>query len=140
MRAHAVRLTPGTDLKQALAGIARERGIRAGCILTCVGSLSRARLRAPGSAGQTEALLAFDGPMEIVSCVGTLGPDGDVHLSLSLADGSCVGGHLMEGCLVHTTAEVVMGELPNVEFGGSSTMRPATANWWWGDRSSPLEN
>ena len=117
MRAHAVRLAPGTDLKLALASIARERGIGAGCILTCVGSLSRARLRAPGSAGKTEALLAFEGPMEIVSCVGTLGPDGaHVHLSLSLPDGYCVGGHLMEGCLVHTTAEVVIGELPNVEF------------------------
>jgi predicted DNA-binding protein with PD1-like motif len=117
MRAHAFRLTPGADLRAELERLTRELSFGAGCILSCVGSLSRGRLRMPGAAGEAETFRTFEGPMEIVSLVGTLGPDGPhVHISLSRSDGACVGGHLVAGCLVHTTAELVIGELPDVEF------------------------
>ncbi|HEX3366784.1 PPC domain-containing DNA-binding protein [Phenylobacterium sp.] len=117
MQAHAFRLTPGTDLKEALERITDAHALRAGCVLTCVGSLSQARLRMPGAAGEEDLFTTFAGPMEIVSLVGTLGPDGlHVHISLSGRDGVCVGGHLVRGCIVHTTAELVIGELPQVEF------------------------
>ena len=117
MRTHAVRLTPGTDLKQALEHVTREHDLRAGLILTCVGSLSRARLRMPGAAGEPEMFRTFEEPTEILSLTGTLGPDGlHIHIGLSLRSGDCVGGHLVDGCLVNTTAEVVIGELAQVEF------------------------
>lgn len=70
-----------------------------------------------GAAGDAEAFRTFEEPMEIVSLTGTLGPEGmHVHISLSRRDGACVGGHLVSGCIVHTTAELVIGELPGVEF------------------------
>jgi hypothetical protein len=117
MRVHAVRLTPGTDLKQALERLTAEHALRAGCILTCVGSLSRARLRAPGGVGEEEAFLSFEEPMEIVSLTGTVCLDGlHLHISLSRRDGRCVGGHLVRGCVVNTTAEIVIGELEDLEF------------------------
>ncbi len=117
MRAHASRLTPGTDLKSALERLTEELGLRAGCILTCVGSLSRARLRMPGAMGEAEVFKTFAEPMEIVSLTGTLCPDGaHVHISLARPDGSCIGGHLVQGCIVNTTAELVIGEAPQVEF------------------------
>lgn len=117
MRAHAFRLAPGTDLKAALAHLAEAHGLRAGCIVACVGSLARARLRMAGAAGDAEVFKTFDEPMEIVSLTGTLSPDGmHVHISLARADGACIGGHLVQGCIVHTTAELVIGELPDVEF------------------------
>jgi predicted DNA-binding protein with PD1-like motif len=117
MRAHAFRLTPGADLKQELQRIVEAHGLRAGCILTGVGSLSRARLRMPGAVGEAEAFRSFDEPMEILSLAGTLSPDGlHVHASLAGRDGACVGGHLVEGCVVNTTAELVIGELPQVAF------------------------
>jgi hypothetical protein len=117
MRVHAVRLRPGTDLKEALARLTQEHDLRAGCILTCVGSLSRARLRMPGATGEEEVFLSFEEPMEIASLTGTLCPDGlHVHISLSRRDGQCVGGHLVRGCSVNTTAELVVGELEALEF------------------------
>ena len=117
MRAAAFRLRPGSDLRAELRRLIEAEGLRAGCILTCVGSLSRARLRAPGSAGEAELVRTYDEPMEIVSATGTLGVGGlHVHVSLARRDGSCVGGHLLEGCIVHTTAELVIGELEGVEF------------------------
>jgi predicted DNA-binding protein with PD1-like motif len=117
MRAHAFRLTPGTDLRAELERLTQAHAFRAGCILSCAGSLSRARLRMPGAVGDAEVFRTFVGPMEIVSLTGTLGADGlHVHISLVRSDGGCVGGHLVQGCIVHTTAELVIGELPEVEF------------------------
>lgn len=117
MHVHAFRLTPGTDLKQALERLTQAHALRAGCILTCVGSLSQARLRMPGGVGEPEAFRTFDEPMEIVSLAGTLCPDGlHVHISLARRDGVCIGGHLVPGCIVNTTAELVIGELQQVEF------------------------
>lgn len=117
MRVHAVRLTPGSDLKDALVRWTQAEALRAGFILTCVGSLSRARLRMPGAAGEPDAYEAWIEPMEIVSLTGTLCADGvHLHISLSRRDGACVGGHLVAGCIVHTTAEVVLGEAVHLEF------------------------
>ena len=117
MHAFAVRLTPGTDLRAELERIAERLALRAGFILTCMGSLSAARLRMPGTMGEAEAIAHFAEPMEIVSLAGTLGPDGiHVHVSLARRDGACVGGHLVAGCIVNTTAELVIGEAPRLEF------------------------
>jgi predicted DNA-binding protein with PD1-like motif len=117
MRVHAFRLTPGTDLEDALQRLTREHALRAGCVLSCVGSLSRARLRMPGAIGEAEVFRTFVEPMEIVSLTGTLCSDGlHVHISLARRDGACIGGHLVPGCVVSTTAELVIGELPQVEF------------------------
>ena len=117
MRNHAVRLTPGIDLNAALERLTREFGLCAGCILTCVGGLSAARLRMPGAVGEAEVFKAFDEPMEIVSLSGTLSPDGvHVHISLARRDGAVVGGHLVDGCIVNTTVELAISELEDVEF------------------------
>ena len=117
MRAHAFRLTPGVDLKAELARLTKANGFRAGCILSCVGSLSQARLRMPGAVGEAEVITTFVEPMEIVSLTGTLCADGlHVHISLSRRDGACIGGHLVHGCVVNTTAELVIGEIAEVEF------------------------
>ena len=127
MRTLAVRLIPGTDLKAELARLTETHALRAGLILTCVGSLAHACLRMPGAAGAEEVYRTFDGPLEIASLTGTLSRDGPhVHISLSRADGACVGGHLAHGCLIHTTAELVIGELPELEFRRSPD--PATGH------------
>ncbi len=117
MKVMALRLTPGSDLKQELRRIVEEHGLRAGFIVSCVGSLARARLRMAGAAGEAECFKSLDEPAEIVSLVGTLCPDGlHLHLALAGRDGQCIGGHVVEGCVVHTTAELIVGELSDVEF------------------------
>jgi predicted DNA-binding protein with PD1-like motif len=52
MRANAIRLTPGIDLKVELERLPEEHDLRAGCTLSRVGSLSRARLRMPRAPGR----------------------------------------------------------------------------------------
>lgn len=110
---HPLRLFPAQDLKHELQRFVQEKNIQAGCIVTCVGSLQRAALRFAGRDNTT----IFEQRFEIVSLTGTLGLDG-VHLHIALSDenGVTLGGHLMDGNSVYTTAEVVIAELLDVEF------------------------
>jgi predicted DNA-binding protein with PD1-like motif len=105
MRTIALRLRPGADLKAELLALAERERVRAGWVLTCVGSLSHVRVRLAGGAEHA----IWEGAFEIVALTGTLSRDGG-HLHLAVADqqGRTVGGHLAEGCIVRTTAEVVL--------------------------------
>ena len=59
----------------------------------------------------------MEGHFEIVSLTGTLGPDGmHIHLSVSDEKGVTTGGHLLEGCLVYTTVELVVGDAVGLIF------------------------
>jgi len=101
----AVRLTPGTDVREYLEKWCREEKIEAGVILTMVGSLQTASIR---MAGKSEPRV-MEGPFEVVSCEGTLSADGiHVHLALSDSDGKVIGGHLSKGSTVNTTIELVV--------------------------------
>jgi predicted DNA-binding protein with PD1-like motif len=112
-RIFAVRLKPGQDLREELEKLTKSANIRAGFILTAVGSLKKAALRL---ADRTEAS-TFEQKFEIVSLVGTLSTDGvHLHVSLSDQDGKTTGGHLVSGCIVYTTAEIVIGEARDLIF------------------------
>ncbi len=113
MQYAAFRLKPGTDLKAALQQWADLNDVDAAVILSAVGSLTDYAIR---FANQPEASVG-QGHFEITSMTGTLSKNGS-HLHLTVADetGHCLGGHLMEGCRIYTTAEVVIGLLPDHEF------------------------
>ena len=111
--AHAFRLAPGDDLKQGLLASAGRFELQAAAIVTCVGSLTDVRLRfanQPDGATRT-------GHFEIVSLVGTLSAT-SCHVHLCVADeaGATLGGHLLDGCRVYTTAEIVVAELTGLSF------------------------
>jgi predicted DNA-binding protein with PD1-like motif len=117
MQVHVLRLVPGDDLRMSLeaafADLAKTHGIAAACIVSAVGGLSRAVLRYADKASGSD----INAPLELLMLSGTLSPDG-AHLHASVADeqGEVRGGHLMPGCLVRTTAEVVIALLPGWEF------------------------
>ena len=113
MKIHALRLREGDDLKVKLQDYISERNITAGAILTTVGSLSKAVVRMPGAL----KVRTWEEELEIVSLVGTFSQDGPhLHLSVSNGEGFVFGGHMKEGCIVRTTAEVVIGELGGYQF------------------------
>ena len=107
MRTIALRLRPGADLKGELLALAVRERVRAGWVLTCVGSLSQVRVRLAGGAEHGN----WQGAFEIIVLTGTLSRDGG-HLHLAVADhqGRTLGGHLVVGCTVRTTAEVVLAD------------------------------
>lgn len=102
---YAFRLKPGQDLKKEIQQFVADKKITAGWIGTCVGSLTQYNIRfanQPNGSSDT-------GHFEIVSLVGTVSTNGShIHISLSDSTGKTIGGHLMDGCTVYTTAEIVI--------------------------------
>jgi predicted DNA-binding protein with PD1-like motif len=113
LRLLALRLRPGQDLRQSLQDFAVLHQLKAAFILSAIGSLRQAAIR---FADQPESRL-YTQKFEVLSLQGTLSIYG-IHLHVSLADaeGKVIGGHLSRGCLIYTTAEIVVGEIPGLEF------------------------
>jgi uncharacterized protein len=111
---YSLPLRPNQDLKQEIIAFAKANNIQGGYIITCVGSLKKANLRL---ANQPEAT-TWEDKFEIVSLVGTLGANSGVHLHASISDGTgkTIGGHLMNGNIIYTTAEIIIGEVLDVNF------------------------
>ena len=113
MQTYSVRLKPGQDLKKALEMIVQQERISAGAVLTCVGSLTNLTLRLANQ----ETPSVWQGHFEIVSLVGVLSINGShIHLSVSDSTGRTIGGHLLDGCIVYTTAELVVGVMPELIY------------------------
>lgn len=113
MKTYAVRLKRGTDLLQAIEEFCAEHAIGAGVVLSGVGCVTKARLRDAGGVN----IVAIDEPMEIVSLMGTVCEKRcHLHVSFSKEDLSVVGGHLVDGCLINTTCELVIGELEDCVY------------------------
>ncbi len=113
MKIYAVRLTEGMDLKVEIERIVEEKQIKAGVLLSSVGCISRARFRVADGVNIKE----IQKNMEILSLNGTLSLGG-IHLHINCSDSAGVsfGGHLVEGNIVNTTCELVVGILEDYKF------------------------
>ena len=109
----AIRLNPGEDLKHSLLKYCIDQKIDAAYLLSCFGSLRQAAIR---FANKPEVAV-FEQKLEIISLEGTLSQHG-VHLHIAVSDreGQVIGGHLMDGSKIYTTAEIVVGIVPNTVF------------------------
>ncbi len=115
MKTIAKRLTDGQDLLIEIMKIANEHHIKAGVILSAVGSLKESRIRVPVIHGEVKYIAPKN--LEIDTLQGTVSVNGaHLHISVSGIDGLMMGGHLKEGCIIRTTCELVIGILDSVEF------------------------
>eukprot|EP00193_Tetraselmis_chui_P006934 CAMPEP_0177761884 /NCGR_PEP_ID=MMETSP0491_2-20121128/6045_1 /TAXON_ID=63592 /ORGANISM="Tetraselmis chuii, Strain PLY429" /LENGTH=276 /DNA_ID=CAMNT_0019277893 /DNA_START=1 /DNA_END=831 /DNA_ORIENTATION=+ len=120
MRAYALRVPPGEELKAALQAFVTDRDLQAVAVVTCVGSLTSATLRlanADRDSGDNDVVTRSE-RFEILSLVGTLSATHGCHLHVSLGDrdGRVFGGHCVGGMNVFTTAEVVLAECRGMAF------------------------
>ncbi|MCX8062448.1 MAG: DNA-binding protein [Anaerolineales bacterium] len=110
---HTLRLLPGQDLRDEIQHFVNTQNIQAGVILSAVGSLTHATLRLAKHSSYSK----FEGPFEIVSMTGTVSVHGShLHLAISDGEGKTIGGHLLSGCTIYTTAEIVIVELEDVVY------------------------
>ncbi len=117
MNIYSFRLNREQDLKLEIESFAKHRDIQAGFVITCVGSLSIATLRMAGASPEQQDIKHYRSHLEIVSLVGTIAVNGShMHMSVSDENGRVIGGHLNEGSIVATTAEIVIGEDENTIF------------------------
>ena len=113
MKTICIRLHRGDDLLRSIQSAAAEHGIRAGVLLSGVGCLLCARVRDASGATVRDIPAAC----EIVSLTGTVSEERcHLHISVSTEDLATLGGHLMPGCTVNTTCELIIGILPEWTF------------------------
>jgi predicted DNA-binding protein with PD1-like motif len=87
--------------------------MEAAFVIQGIGSLSVACIRYAGKS----KLAVLRGDLEILTLGGSLAPDGPhLHISVADAEGRVTGGHMGPGCVVRTTAEVLVALLPSHRF------------------------
>ncbi|NEU72783.1 DNA-binding protein [Hassallia byssoidea VB512170] len=106
MKVFPLRLKPDQDLRQSLKNFVNQENIKAGFILSAIGSLKQAKIR---FANQSDSILLIE-KFEILSLNGTIATSG-VHLHIAISDkqGKTIGGHLDNECIIYTTAEIIIG-------------------------------
>lgn len=135
----ALRLKPGEEVLGTLQDFVVRHDIAACTIVSSVGSLTHAAIR---FANHDETTL-LEGHFEICSLIGTLecaapgealnGAEATakggahVHLSISDGEGRMIGGHMMRGCRVYTTLEIVLLVMDELIF----TREPCDASGYY---------
>ena len=114
MVCHCIRLKRGEDLMESVKQVCREKNIKAGVLLSGVGCILKGRIRDASGVNIRE----INDHCEIVSLNGTVSRERcHIHIALSKEDLSTIGGHLCPGCIINTTCELVIGELPGIAYG-----------------------
>lgn len=110
---HCFRLRRGDDLLESICRYAQTHHIAAGTVLSAVGCVYRWEVRDASGVN----IRSGEEDAEIVSLMGTVSEHGcHLHVSFAREDLSAFGGHLRPGCLVNTTAEIVLQELEGFTF------------------------
>ena len=109
-RCHSLRLRRGADLMLSIKALCREKHIAAGAVLSAVGCISEGRIR--DASGVT--IRQIRDHCEIVSLNGTVSENRcHLHIALSKEDLTTIGGHLCPGCIINTTCELIIAEIPD---------------------------
>lgn len=112
------RLTENEDLLNAIKERAEKKGIHTG-VFFLIGTVKHAVLGYYKKGKYEQIKIA--GPLEIVSCMGNLSlrEDGELvaHAHVAVADekGRMLGGHLLPGCPIDATGELVLVETPEAK-------------------------
>ena len=108
------RMEPGEDVLETIESVVKDFGVQSGQI-TLIGAISGAKLGYFHLQANEYRDFTIDEDVEVVSCMGNISTlDGKpmVHAHMVVADehGKCYGGHLMRGCKVSVTIELVIVE------------------------------
>jgi predicted DNA-binding protein with PD1-like motif len=113
MKPLPLRLGPGDDLRGALEAAVAAQGCGAAFVVAGIGSLSTTCLRFAGA----EQASVLGGDVEILTLSGSIAENGShLHASVADASGRVFGGHVAPGCIVRTTAELLVALLPDWQF------------------------
>ncbi len=101
-------------MRRCIEALTRAELIDATFVLSGIGSLSRVAVRYAGA----EHAVVQTGDFEILSLAGTVSMAGaHLHGAFSDSEGRVFGGHIDAGCVVRTTAEILLGVLRGWSFG-----------------------
>lgn len=108
MKSYLIRLTPKQDIKLELINFSQVNNITVGSIVSVVGSVSKMNVRVADGKTSIESVEN----REVFALSGTI-VHNKVHAHIAAINPSMevFGGHLMVGCLVHTTFEITLLDL-----------------------------
>ena len=107
------RMEPGEDILETLESLVLKNNIGAGHLML-IGAISGATLGYFDLETQEYKIFTVDEDLEVTSCIGNIASSQDgtpvVHAHLVAADekGTSYSGHLMKGCKVSVTIEVII--------------------------------
>jgi len=112
------RLFEGEDLLEAITQTAKKGKIKAG-FFTLIGTLKKAEMGFFHK-GQYQPIEMTE-PLEIVSCMGNISIKEKAilvhaHITVSNQKGQVFGGHVLPGCIIAATGELVLTEAVDVEL------------------------
>lgn len=147
-RVLVVRFPAGYDVLESLRQVVEEQDIRAGAILTGLASLRRLRIRDVKNLPEgfpevrpDQQINEIEGPLEVINFAGLIMVhEGKIliHPHVTAADscGKVYGGHLLEGTIVFSTCEMLIGQFEGLtmetswcDLSGSLYLFPATQTW-----------
>jgi len=103
----------GEDFHEVIEQVARERDIRAGAILSGIGTFDKARIHhiTHTEFPAADKLVEVEGPVELCSVSGIIADHKPhMHCTMALRGGELFAGHLEPGCRVLYLAEVVIAK------------------------------
>ena len=126
-RAAAFRLRPGEDVFEGIERVCRENGINNGVIISGVGSLKQASYCVPedrkdGSYTYGDPYIR-KGSFSVTSLSGMICTTEDgsllphVHMTIAEGEGASFGGHMVKGCIVSVSLDIVIGEFSGMIMG-----------------------
>jgi hypothetical protein len=112
------RLFEDEDLLEIITQTAKKHKIKAG-FFVLIGTLKKAKMGFFHQ-GRYEPI-EMDEPLEIVSCMGNISiketqPFVHAHIAVSNRKGEVYGGHVLPGCIIAATGELVLFEAVDVEL------------------------
>ena len=125
----AFRLPPGTDVLDGITEVCKKHNIKNGIIMSALGSWRKAAFCNPvttadGKPGYSEpTVLNGNGFLELISMSGMICHDTEgnilphIHITLTDERGNAFGGHLISGCEVLLTTDIVIGILDDIIMG-----------------------
>ena len=112
------RLYENEDLLDAVASASKQANISAG-FFTIIGTLKKAKIGFYRD-GNYEPIEMIK-PLEIASCIGNIclkekAPIAHAHIVVSDEKGQTFGGHVLPGCLISVTGELMLVEAAGMKL------------------------
>jgi predicted DNA-binding protein with PD1-like motif len=116
VRTLVARMSPGEDVLETLESLVTRYDVRAGCF-SLIGAIASATLGYFDVNAKMYRVLTLKQDLEVTSCTGNISrlEDGTpvihAHMVVANEKGESFSGHLMKGCRVSVTIEVVLNVL-----------------------------
>ena len=125
----AIRLTPGSDVSAGISEACKKHNIKDGVIISALGSWRKVTFCNPidlpnGKKGYGDPRV-LEGNFEVLSLSGIICHDQDgnvtphTHLVVCDEKGNAFGGHMVPGCEILLTTDIIIGSFTGIEMGYS---------------------